>query len=442
VNKVDIKCQMTSAQQKLGGPLLRRMMAFFVALAAMMGLAIAPASADPAVPRFVGSRLPAGYTLQDYSDITSRSSTIRYIQYLRNDANTQAVSITAEPAQKAEWDSTAASLKSADLKAVKIKTFKGFVDSTGGITTYIWFEKNRIIVSRSVGYPLPAHRAINASVVVTRLPDASFGFKKAPAGLGIVYSGLTSGLFGSSSRLSYGNTNDNALILDVSSIDRRAIDVYLLTPFNKYGTTTVNGKPAYVIEEARYTEVWWEEQPGLLIEVLADDLGAPAMVEYSNSIAATDEPTWQALVATAGQTGSGGSSLGGAAAASTGLVGAGMVDGVPWTAELGATSSCLKFTSSAVVTEACVKAPNVLGWNYLNANSKTFAFGVTAANVATVVVKSAAGAEIARTAVGPVTGQPLLRLFAVVLPPGTTGAIVSGLDAAGTEIAPAIAAGA
>jgi hypothetical protein len=442
VNNVEIQCQMTSVQHKEGGRILRRFVAFFVVLAATLGLGVAPALADPPVPRFVGSRLPAGYTLQDYSDITSRSSTIRYIQYLRNDANTKAVSITAEPAQKTEWDSAAASLKGSGLKPVKIKTFKGFVDVDAGVTTYLWFEKNRIIVSRSIGYGAKAHQLLNASVVVTRLPDASFGFKKAPAGLGVVYSGLTSGLFGSSSRLTYGDSNDNALILDVSSIDRRALEVYLLSPFNVYGSTVVAGKPAYVIETARYVEVWWEEQPGLLVEVLADDLPASALVEYANSVAAVDEPTWQALVTTAGQSGSGSTStLGGAAATTTGLVGAGMVDGVPWTAEGGSSASCLKFTASGSFIEACVKAPNSLGWNYLNVNGKTFAFGVTAANVATVVVKSSTGVEIARTPVGPVANQPLLRLFAVVVPPGTTGAVVSGLDAAGVEIAPGIAAG-
>jgi hypothetical protein len=441
VNDVDIRCTMTLAQYKFPG-ISRRFLAFFLVLAATMGLAVAPASADPTVPRLVGSRVPAGYTLQDYTDTTTRSSSIRYTQYLRNDGNTAAVSIVAEPAQKAEWDSTAASLKSAGLKAVKIKGLKGYVDSSGGVTTYIWFEKNRVIVSRSIGYPVKAHQAINASIVVTRLPDASFALKKAPVGLGVVYSGLISGLIGSNSRLSYFNDKDSALILDVSSVDRRAIEVFLLTPFNTYGTTVVAGKPAYVVRDPRYTEVWWEEQPGLLVEVIADDLSAEALVEYANSVAGVDEPTWQALVTSAGQSGSGGSSLGGAASASTGLVGAGMVDGVPWTAEGGSSPSCLKFSASAAFVEACVKAPNSLGWTLLNVNGKTFAFGVTAANIATVVVKTAAGVEIVRTPVGPVTNQPILRLFAVALPPGTTGAVVAGLDAAGTEVAPAIPAGA
>ena len=419
-----------------------RVAAVAAATLACFGALVPAANAAPAVPRFLPAKVPAGYSYSDFIDRTSPSSSIRYMRYLRNGANTAAAIIFAEPSQKADWDSFARVLKSAGYKATKVKTFVAYTTTIDGVRSYYWFEKNRLVTSRSVNVPAKVHVALNANVVVSKLPDASFGLKREPAGMGTVYAGSAAVLIGSYSRIYWSDQQDNELTLDVSSVDRRAFEIYLLSPFVTYGTTTVKGKPAYVIEDDDFTEVWWEEQPGLLVEVSADDLTAAALVEIADSLAAADEATWQTFVKT--PTASGGSSGGGSGigAPSDTIVGAGMADGVPWTAKIGANASCLVFTISGQPAQACVKAPNSFGWNTLNIGAKTFAVGVTAANVATVVAKSAAGVEIIRAAVGPVANQPVLRLFVIVLPPGTTGAVVSGLDAAGAEAFPAIPAGA
>jgi hypothetical protein len=430
----------------------KRLVSFVAVVTAVTGLTASPALAAPPVPRFIPSRVTAGYTVSDSSDRTNPSSTIRYIRYLRNNENTAAVYAAAEPMQKSEWDSLAASFRSAGLRPVKIRKLKGFVDESDGVRTYFWFDKNRIITTRAINLPAKQHVAMNNSVVVSRLPDASFGMK-VPAGMGLVYAGSTTGLFGSNSEIGWKNAAEDELYLDVLSVDRRAFEVYLLNPFTQYSATTVNGKPAYVIESSRYTEVWWEEQPGLLVEVVGSALTATALIDVANSVAPVDEATWQAYVATAGQapttapaggTPGGGAVGGGTApiAPASALVGAGMVDGVPWTAEVGSSATCLKFNISGVVSETCIKAPNSLGWNVITANGKTVVVGVAAANIANVVVKAAAGPEIIRGPVGPVTGQPVLRLFVLSVPAGSTASTVGGLDAAGVEVAPAIPAGA
>ncbi len=427
--------------RRISRRITRQIATVAVATLACLSGVVPAASAAPGVPRFIPAKIPAGYTYSDFIDRTTPSATIRYMRYLRNGANTAAAMVVAEPGQKADWDSFARVLKNASYKTTKVKTFVAYTSTTDGVRTYYWFEKNRIMTSRSINMPVAAHAALNASVVVSKLPDASFTLKREPAGFGTVYSGSSAALVGSYSRIYWEDQQGNELTLDVSSVDRRAFEVYLLSPFVTYGTTTIKGKPAYVIEESSYVEVWWEEQPGLLVELAADDLTASALVEIADSLAPTDEATWQAFVntPTASGSGSSGTGLGGASDA---IVGAGMADGIPWTAAVGASASCLVFTISAQPAQACIKAPNSFGWNTLTVGGKTFAVGVTAANVATVVAKSSAGVELARTAVGPVSNQPVLRLFVMVLPPGTTGATVSGVDAAGVEAFPAIAAGA
>ena len=433
----------TSLGLRPHGQFMRRIVGVGLAALACVATFVPAASAAPSVPRFLPAKVPAGYAYSDFIDRTTPSSTIRFMRYMRNGANTAAAVVLAEPGQRADWDSFARVLKSAGYRATKVKGLVAYSITRDGVRSYYWFEKNRIMTSRAINVPLAAHTALNASVVVSKLPDASFSLRKEPAGLGTVYSGSSAALIGSYSRIYWADQQDNELTLDVSSVDRRAFEIYLLSPFVNYGTTTVKGKPAYVIEEDTYIEVWWEEQPGLLVEVSADDLTAAALVEFADSLASTDEAAWQTFVSTpTSGSGSGSGGAGGLGGAADAIVGAGMADGVPWTAKVGPNASCLVFTISAQPAQACIKAPNSFGWNTISVGGKTFAVGVTAANIATVVVKSSSGAEIARTPVGPVANQPVLRLFVVAIPPGTTGAVAAGLDAAGAEVSPAIAPGA
>jgi hypothetical protein len=424
--------QPSSSRQRI-----KRLIAVGAAVVAFSGATIAPASAADPVPRFLPAKVPSGYSYTDYLDRTTPSSTIRFIRYLRNGTNTAAAVLFAEPAQKSDWDSFARILKGANFKATKVKALPAYTDFREGVRTFYWFEKNRIITSRTVNVATKVHVSINTSVVVSKLPDASFSLKKEPAGFATVYAGSTAALVGSFSRMYWTDSNDNELSLDVSSIDRRAIEVYFLSPFVTYGTTVVRGKPAYVIEESSYVEVWWEEQPGLLMEVSADDLTASALVEFADSIAPTDEATWQTFVKATPDPSKGGTTAAGGAD----IVGAGMADGVPWTARPGESASCLQFNVGAVANQACVKAPNSLGWAIVTSNGKTFVVGVAAANVATVSVRSTDGTELAKGPVGQVANNAVLRLFVVPLPVGPA-ATVSGLDAAGAVVSPPIAAGA
>jgi hypothetical protein len=415
-----------------------------IALLSVLGLGAVPASAQSPVPRLVPTRVPAGFTLADYADRPRPPSLIRYIRYFRDEANQRAIYVSAEPSQKSDWDSLVRALRSADATPVKIRTLRGYARTVDGVTVVWWFDKNRILTLSSINIPAKAAVAAAAAATVTRLPDASFNLSRVPAGMGLVYAGTFAGLFGSYSRLTYLNGDRDEIDIEISALDRRAIDIFLLSPFVTYGTTTVNGKPAYVIEDSDQTEVWWEEQPGLLVEVTSDALSPAALVDVAASVAPTDEASWQALVAAAGQasTGSGGTGASnpGAPPASE-LLGAGMVDGLPWTASAGSGPACLNFSAGGVAAEACVKAPNSLGWTVIAANGKSYAFGVAAANITTAVAR-ANNVEVGRAAVGTVAKQPLLRLFVVPLTAGPTGVTIAGLDAAGVEVSPGIVAGA
>jgi hypothetical protein len=425
----------------------RRVLAMLALVTATLGLAVAPANAQGPPPRLIPSRVPAGYTLADYFDRQRPPSVIRYIRYYRNQANTAAAYLEAEPAQKSEWTSIESALKNLDATPVSIRGLRGYRVQFDNEFRIYWFEKNRVLLVKTVGVNAKLTLAMAVGVGVTRLADASFTAKKIAPGLGLVYAGGYAGLFGPASGLLYKTANGDQISFEVAVVDRRAFDVFLLSPFVTYGTTTVNGKPAYVIEDTDSTEVWWEEQPGLLIEVIGDGLNVAGLVDVGSSLVPTDEAAWQALTAATESAGTappvdGTTPVTPVTPGTPGgeLVGAGTVDGVPWTANPGSGPTCLKFTSGGVAAEACVKAPNSLGWVVISANGKTFAFGVAAANVTTAVARNG-GTELGRAVVGPVANQPLLRLFVIPLAGGPAGVSIAGLDSTGAEISPPIPAG-
>jgi hypothetical protein len=430
--------QATSQVVRSTSKLTLRISALTVAVLAVFGV-LAPAAQAQSVPRFLPTKVPAGYQITDFLDRTTPSSVINYLQYFRTPDNQRAILISAVPAQKEDFTSSISLLVGNGAKKTKVRGLTATVIVDDGYIQYNWWEKNRLFRAYSIQVPQKTLLATITSIGVSGLPDASYSVKKKPVGYEQVYAGTSTRLYGAYSGVLWEST-DGEIELSVTSIDPRYVDVYLNTPFAKNQPTTVNGKPAFVIENSSSVEVWWVEQPGLLIEMEADDLTTAGLLDVAASVAPVDEATWTTAVNTPATPPSTdpGSGSGGSSGA---LVGAGMVDTAPWTANPGATANCLRFTISGASTEACVKGQNSLGWNSLTVGGKTYAFGVAAANVATVVA-SVNGAEVGRAAVTPASGQPLIRVFALALPANVTGATVTGLDAAGGQVQTALAAGA
>jgi hypothetical protein len=432
--------QPTSRVVRSSRKLAVRTSALTVAVLAVFGV-LAPAAQAQSVPRFLPTKVPAGYQITDFLDRSTPSSIINYLQYFRTPDNQRAILISAVPAQKEDFTASVSNLVSIGAKKTKVRGLTATVIVDDGYIQYNWWEKNRLFRAYSIQVPQKTLLATITSIGVSGLPDASYSVKKKPAGFQAIYAGTSTRLYGAYSGVLWEST-DGEIELSVTSIDPRYVEIYLNTPFETNQPTTVNGKPAFVIESSSSVEVWWQEQPGLLIELEADDLSTAALLEVAASIAPVDEATWTKAVNTppvdTGGNGGGGASGGGTSGA---LVGAGMVDTAPWTANAGATANCLLFTVAGASTEACVKGQNSLGWNSITVAGKTYAFGVGAANVATVVA-TVNGAEVGRAAVTPASGQPLIRVFALALPANVTGATITGLDAAGGQVQAALAAGA
>jgi hypothetical protein len=378
----------------------KALLASVVTVIGVMSLAT-PANAAP-VARLLPTRVPSTYVIEEVSDQTEPSSSDTYLSYVRDASNTKGVSVFAETYDAKRWKEASKDFISRKAPRTTVKGQRAFVEINGSQRIVYWFAQKRLFTSYAIGVDAKVQAAVNNSVVATKAGPTAFTIKAVPAGFELVYSGLNASLRGSYSRLLYVSDPENEhihLIVETTSIDRRYIDIFLL-----------------------------EEQPGLLIEVTSADLPDAALLDVAASVAPTDEAGWKAVVDQAenfGKSGSGG-------AVPAGLVGAGMVEGEPWTAAFGTDQNCLVFGIGGTSTESCLKSPNALGWNVATVKGKSIAVGVAAANITTVVAK-ANGVEVARAQVGPVSGQPLYRLFVMPLPAGAT-VTMSGLDAAGTEV--------
>jgi hypothetical protein len=408
----------------------KALLASVVTVIGVMSLAT-PATAAP-VARLLPTRVPSTYVIEEVSDQTEPSSSDTYLSYVRDASNTKGVSVFAETYDAKRWKEASKDFTSRKAPRTTVKGQRAFVEVNGSQRIVYWFAQKRLFTSYAVGVDAKVQAAVNNSVVATKAGPTAFTIKALPAGFELVYSGLNASLRGSYSRLLYVSDPDNEhihLIVEATSIDRRYIDVFLLSPFSPGVTpATINGKAGYKTSGSSYTSYWWEEQPGLLIEVTSADLPDAALLDVAASVAPTDEAGWKAVVDQAENFGK----SGGGGAVPAGLVGAGMVEGEPWTAAFGTDQNCLVFGIGGTSTEACLKSPNALGWNAATVKGKSIAVGVAAANITTVVAK-ANGVEVARAQVGPVSGQPLYRLFVMPLPAGAA-ITVSGLDAAGTEV--------
>ncbi len=384
------------------------------------------------LPRIVPTRVPSSYTVELVEETASPQETDQFVSYMHNAANDQAIATFADPYEKKAWDRDLVSYLDAETKVTKIRGQKAFVVETSSNTRMVtWFEHGRLFTSFSINVDITTQRRSADAIVITGTARASFVAKSAPKGLAMVYTGPMRALTSGYSTVTYvadpKNTHSH-LYVDVRRIDPRYVDLMFLNPLA--GTSTpisVNGKRGYSsVLLSGNTTVWYQEQPGLLVDVTSDVLTADALIDLANSMTPVDEASWKNIVQEAAD-------FSANQQVPQDLVGAGIVDSQAWTAQVAARSGCLVFTLALTPTQACVKSPHVLGWSSVSVKDKTFAVGVTAANVATVVMKIG-GVEVARSAVSAVIGEPTLRLFVLAIPANSTDVVMSGLDANGADI--------
>jgi hypothetical protein len=446
--KVPHPLSKADAPEQAGRSVAKRIVGVITVVLVMVFGFVQPAQAAPSVPRLIPSRLPAGFQVEMADDNTGPSSSPLWMTFFKSEANDKAVAIFADPMTAADQKDQKKNFIEKKLKQVTVKKSKGFLDTSGKMRLLYWFEKGRLMTGYAVGVDVKTQVAFANAVALTKQSGTSFTTRATPAGFVNVFNGLSASLRGSYSRIIYVNDpNDKHehLIVEVTSIDRRYLDTYFLSPFvSNPVPVNVNGKSAYQYTTEDYTSIWWEEQPGLLVEVSAPNLTPEALLDVASSVVPSDETAWAELVKQAEALSSSGS---GEATPTGGLVGAGMIDGDPWTAQLSSSPNCVAFAIGTATTDACVKSPNALGWSFMSVKAatspaaKSIAVGVAAANVATVVAKLN-GVEVGRSPVGTVSGQPLYRIFVLLLPANTpAGALtvtISGLDAAGNEVQPPV----
>lgn len=412
-----------------------------VALTAIVAVAglVVPASAQEApAPRILPTAIPAGYVIDDYFDRKGANSDTYFVHLLRDPARSKEFFIGSIPTTKTLFDENilAGRIRNG-AKKTKVRGLTATVLTEDGETEINWFEKNRWMQVSSIGSTQKLTLALALNVVPTKLADASFAIKKKPAGVASVYVGQIASLTSSGSGVLWTNANDEEIELDVTNVVANYIDIVFLSPGTTYVPTTVNGKPGYVSRRLSGTTVAWMEQPNLLVEVRSTEFNEAGVQAVAASLVPVDEAAWNAAVAIADQTAPP-SSTGGDLPVNTTPVAAGTLNGVPWVATVN--GQCLVFSAGGANAQTCIPgftAPNSLSWNVLVASGKTFAVGITGANVVTVVGK-VGGAEVARTTTQPVANQAGLKYFIVELP-AAAGATFSGLDAAGAEISPAVA---
>jgi hypothetical protein len=411
------------------------------ALCVVFGL-VSPASAQAApVPRLLPTAVPAGYSVNDSFDRVGPRSDVQFVQILRDDAKTHEFYINSTPIEKARFtESVIPSRLDAGAKKVKVRGTTGTVQSQDADVRVDWFERNRWITVISTNVTPKATLAFVANVVPTKAPDASFVVKKIPAGYASIYAGQSAGLTSSVSGVLWTNADSEEIELFIANVVPNYLEIGYLGVGSGYTPTTVNGKPGYIAQRTGGTTVVWMEQPNLLIELRSTQFNEAGIDAIAASLAPVEEAAWVTATTAVDPSkkpvdGSGGGTL---PPANSAPVAAGTLNGVPWVAT--ANGNCLVFAAGTASSQACIPgftSPTALAWNTLVASGKTFAVGITGANVATVVGK-ANGAEVTRIATQPVVGQPGLKYFIVELS-NATGVTFSGLDAAGAEIAPGVA---
>ncbi len=412
----------------------------------VLGAVAAPPAHAAGVPHFTPSRIPDGFAISLIDESSGNNgNTGEFISLIENNERTGGTYTYALPISASEWKDAVKDFKKQKLKAIKVKNKVGYATDGGSSRRVYWFEVDRAFISEGLNISLATHKAIASNIFATKAGRTTFAVKAVPAGFKNIYTGFEGALVGARSvqlfeKDPYGEGSQ--FQVRITSVGPSYLDVFYLSPLVGRGTrleqTTVRGKTGWTYDGGYSGFYLWEEQPGLMIEVTGSGTLTDAQIkDVAESLVPIDDTAWVALEKQAAEYQKGLENYRPGEAQGA-LVGAGMIDNEPWTATASSNANCLFFKIGDRVTESCITKSNALGWSSVTVSGKTIAVGVTAANIATVVAKSA-GAEVGRTAVGPVSKQPLVRLFVMTIPAGA-GVTVAGLDAAGTEVQTGVAA--
>ncbi len=392
-----------------------------------------PANAQSnSLPKYLPAEA-AGFTLTEAQENTDRPSSDSYLYVLGTPDRSRSIMVTALPA---ESGSIASSIKRQAGKN-KVHGKPAIIESSGQDTMITWLEKGSLFTIESHGSQLKPVKAFAEGVKPTGKPDSSFSVKAVPAGMNKIYSGPEAALIGAggyAASFMKGQDKRSQVNFIAQNVDPRYFEV-LASQSPTAEATTMRGKPAYQIFAGFANITFWMEQPNMLMLVLSSTQASGN--QFAEALAPVDEPTWAAAVDAAASVQDAASNDG----TTSPPVAAGIVGDIPWGATV--RGSCIVFAAGDSKADVCTKgsAPaNFLGWNTLTVKSKTLAVGVTGKGVATVVAV-ANGVELQRAATQPVTGQAGLQYFVIDLGSADPATVTfSGLDAAGAEIAPAIAA--
>jgi hypothetical protein len=396
----------------------------------------AGATLNSAVPRLLPTEIPPTYVVWSVDDSAGPTEVEQSQAFLRNAANDKAILVVSEPYERTSWDRDVRQFLDGKVKSVRINGRPAFVtDETNGIRSLLWFDRDRTFISYATGVDLAVQRRLAESVIRTEISRTSFTVRSLPRGFKMVFSGPTRALSSGHSTVTFVSDPRNArnsFTMEVRRVDRSYTELVYFSPLaGSSEPILVHGKSGYRTVSAGGTRtIWYEDQPGLLVAFSSNVMSDAEVITIANSVMPTTELLWKALEQQA-------IDLTTNLEVSPKLVGAGVVDGQPWTAQVAARKECLVFTVALTPVQTCVTDPNMLGWSKSLAGEKPLVVGVAAANVVTVVIL-VNGVEANRMGVSPVFGQPTLRLFVAPSPVGTSNVTVAGLDSNGAEIQPAV----
>jgi hypothetical protein len=401
----------------------------------LVGAVNPAANAQGSLPRYLPTQIPDSFKVQGSFDLPGSLSK-SYLQVLRDPSGTKEYTITGQIARSGEGSYVMDSLVSKGGKKVKVHGVPAAMMVEKSVITIAWVERNALLVVKAAGMPSKTALGTASLVVPSKNENGSFKMKKPVAGYSTLFSGPASSLLSSIYTVAWTTDSGLSLVEIVANVVPNFLELSSGPTSDLRANTTVNGKPAYSAPDSGENVVAWMEQPNLLIEIGSADLNDAAVASVAASVAPVTEDAFRVATKPAEDP----SDVFGDTKkpeATSGPVAAGNVAGSPWVATT--SGQCVRFAVGSAMIEVCAPAflsPSTVAGKSFLVNAKPVAAGITGINVATVVFK-ANGTEIARVATQPVADQPGLRYFVTEIPT-RDNVTMSGLDAAGVEIATAV----
>jgi hypothetical protein len=416
----------------------RRCLSVSVSALVSIGLVAAvnpAANAQGALPRYLPTQIPESFKVQGSFELPGSISK-SYLQVMRDPSGTKEYVITGNSAGSGDASYIIDAVLAKGGKKVKVHGVAGAMVVEKSVITIAWVERNTLILMKAAGMPAKTALSTAALVVPSKSENGSFKVKKAIAGYTTLFSGPQSSLLSSFYTVAWATDSGLSFIELVANVVPNYLELTSGPTSDLRANTTVNSKTAYTAPESGVAVVVWMEQPNLLIEIGSTDLNDAAVAGVAASVAPIAEDAFQ--VATTAAEDPYASPDQTKPAPVSGPVAAGNVAGTPWVATT--SGQCVRFAVGSVNSEVCAPAflaPTTVAAKLVKVNAKPVATGITGSNVATVVFK-VNGTEVARVATQPVADQAGLRCFVTELPTGDN-VTMSGLDAAGVEIASGVA---